>query len=79
MQVVAPVVVQVAPPGAAVTVYPVMAGPPTGDAVQMTATWALPGAPTTLVGGGTTGVTGALGAEVWLLPLAAVVATTVNV
>ena len=28
---------------------------------------------------GTTGVTGALGAEVWLLPLAAVVATTVNV
>src|SRR5688500_8267074 len=48
VQLVAPVVVQVAPPGAAVTVYPVMAPPLlAAAAAQDTAAWRSPGTPVT--------------------------------
>ena len=56
-----------------------MVGPAGAGATQLTVTWVLPATPVTLVGGGPTGVTGALGADGGLLPSEAVVATTVNV
>ena len=75
------IVVALAPPGDAVTVYPVIAEPPllTG-AVQLTTTWALPGVADTPVGapGTVLGVTGALADEASEVP-ATLAAVTVNV
>jgi hypothetical protein len=82
VQVVAPVVVQVKPPGDEVTVYPVMVAPPEeAGAVQETTDWALAkevavtpvGAPGTVAG-----VAEFDGAEATLVP-AALVAVTVKV
>jgi hypothetical protein len=79
--VVGAVEVHVAPPGDAVTVYPVIGEPPddTG-AVHETVTWAFPGVPDTPVGapGTVRGVTAADAADAGESP-AAFVATTVNV
>jgi hypothetical protein len=81
MQVKAPVVVQMDPPGVAVAVYPVMTAPPLENgAVHDTTTLALPGVAITPVGalGAPTGVTAFEETEAALLP-AALVATTVKV
>jgi hypothetical protein len=78
---VAPAVVTVAPPGEAVTVYPVIAEPPLlAGAVHDTPAWALPAVPPTPVGapGTVRGVTAALAADAAEVP-AALVAVTVNV
>ena len=72
---------QVAPPGDAVTVYPVIVAPPFDPgAVHDTTTWVLPDAPTTLVGapGTVAGVTATDGTEASPGP-ALLVAVTVNV
>jgi hypothetical protein len=77
----APVVVAVAPPGVAVTVYPVIGEPPLlAGAVHDTAAWLLPAMAVTAVGapGTVEGVTAVLGADAVEVP-AALVAVTVNV
>ena len=77
----APVVVAVAPPGLAVTVYPVIAEPPLlAGAVHDTAACPLPATAVTAVGepGIVVGVTAVLGAEAGEVP-AAFVAVTVKV
>jgi hypothetical protein len=74
-------VLQVAPPGDAVTVYPVIDLPPLlAGAVHETAAEALPGVADTDVGapGAVAGVTAELGADGALVP-AVFVAVTVNV
>jgi hypothetical protein len=78
---VAPVVVAVRPPGEAVTVYPVIAEPPSlAGAVHDTAAWAFPAVPLTPVGapGTVHGVTAAEAADAAEVP-ATFVAVTVNV
>jgi hypothetical protein len=79
--VVAPVVVAAWPPGLAVTVYPVIAEPPSlAGAVQDTTACALPAEAVTAVGapGAALGVTAALAADAAEVP-AGLVAVTVNV
>ena len=75
------IVLKLAPPGDAVTVYPVIAEPPllTG-AVHDTTAWAFPGVAVTAIGapGTVLGVTAALGIEASELP-ATLAAVTVNV
>lgn len=78
---VAPVVVAVCPPGAAVTVYPVMVEPPLlAGAVHVTAAWVFLGVAVTAVGapGTVFGVTAELAADAAEVP-AALVAVTLNV
>jgi len=75
------IVVAVAPPGDAITVYPVIAEPPLlAGAVQVTTAEAFPGVADTAVGapGTVLGVTAALGDDAGEVP-AALVAVTVNV
>ena len=77
----APVVVAVAPPGVAVTVYPVIAEPPLlAGAVHDTAAWLLPAMAVTAVGaaGIVLGVTAVLGADAVEVP-ELLVAITVKV
>ena len=77
----APVVVAVAPPGLAVTVYPVTGEPPLlAGAVHDTAAWLLPAMAVTAVGaaGIVLGVTAVLGADAVEVP-ELLVAITVNV
>ena len=79
--VVAPVVLTVAPPGDAVTVYPVIGEPPLlAGAVQRTVAEAFPGVADTAVGapGTVLGVTAALATDASEAP-AALAAVTVNV
>ena len=78
----APVVVALAPPGLAVTVYPVIGDPPLlAGAVHNTWAWPLPAVADTPVGAPATvelGVTAVLGADALEGPVA-FVAVTVNV
>src|ERR1035437_3034199 len=75
------IVLKLAPPGDAVTVYPVIAEPPllTG-AVHDTTAWAFPGVAVTAIGapGTVLGVTAALALDAGEVP-AALAAVTVNV
>ena len=80
-QVKAPVVVQMAPPGLAVAVYPVMVKPPLENGTaHETTIWALPGVAVRPVGavGRPTGMTALEGAEAGPVPTA-FVAVTVKV
>jgi hypothetical protein len=81
VQVKAPVVVQMAPPGVAVAEYPVMVKPPlVNGAVHDITTWALPGVAMTPVGalGTPTGMTALEGLEAGPVP-DELVAVTVKV
>ena len=71
----------VAPPGLAVTVYPVIGDPPSEDGgAQVTVAWALPAVAETLVGapGTVIGVTAADNSDAGLVPRA-FIAVTVKV